>query len=153
MVALPYKNVTWPLGAPLVTDKLNQMANNDQWLFENMPRMQYTANNVKRASGVKIIAGQTRYPATYNAEYVGVATLFGNFFTPGCQPIVSATPSSNSSPHRLSVTICAYANSGNEVVDHRGFSAFVQSHPFQATPGQWTPVGNSGVLHWIAVGY
>lgn len=131
-------------------ERMNEMSNNDQWLYENMPRLQYSVNGIKRNSGVKILAGQTRWPAEPRWEYVGLDISFGSFFTPGCNPTVVATAAGSSSPHKKYVTTCSLGAAGNEVIDHRGFTAFVSQTPFQGAGA--TPLGNSGILHWIAVG-
>lgn len=153
MTAQPYQNVTWPIGAPTDVDTLNKMTNNDQWLFEHMPTIQYTANGVKRNAGTKMIAGLTRWVAEHKAEYTvgGLDVSFGSFFTPGCSPIVVATCSTASSPHKKYVTLCSLGNPGNEVIDHRGFRAYVHAAAWQGAPH--TPLGGSGIMHWTAVGY
>lgn len=153
MTASPYKNVTWPIGAPVVTDTLNDMANNDQWLFENMPRIQYSAHGIKRNSGIKILAGVTRYPGNETvAEGSAVDISFGSFFTPGCNPVVVATISASSSPHKKYVTTSALGAHAVETIDHRGFSAYVSAMPWSGRVG-FVPLGNSGLVHYIAIGY
>lgn len=127
------------------------MTNNDQWLFENTPRITYSANSVRRNSGLKMLASHTRYPATPNSEYTGVKVYFGNFFTPGCHPIVTATVSTSSSPHKKYVTLCNIDGNNNEIVDHRGFTGLIHAVPWQGTT--FDALRNSGILHWVAVGY
>jgi hypothetical protein len=79
----------WADNEDLDVDKLNAMTNNDQWLFENMPRARY-AGNVSKDSGVKILG--TRAVIGPNTSSSGGARIyFGNTFSTGCTPIVVAS--------------------------------------------------------------
>jgi len=88
-VTLPYKALMWADNEDLDVDKLNAMTNNDQWLFENMPRARYSGN-VSKDSGVKILG--TRKVIPPNSSSMGSASVyFGNTFSAGCSPIVVAS--------------------------------------------------------------
>lgn len=88
-MTLPYKALQWADNEDLDVDKLNAMTNNDQWLFENMPRARY-AGSVTKDSGVKILATRAVVPPNSSASG-GARVYFGNTFSAGCSPIVVAS--------------------------------------------------------------
>lgn len=86
MAVTSYKGVTWNDEA-VSTSKLNQMAQNDQYLFENSPVVIYQAHNITRTRGVKMAAGRTLCSKSgTNKEFHTVN--FGSFFTTGCSPVI-----------------------------------------------------------------
>lgn len=145
MTATPYKPVSWN-DRSLSTERLQQMANNDQWLFENSPRIRYSANNITRDSGLKVIAGKTAYAAQPTLDYTNVEVYFGSFFTVGCRPSVSTTVETSLSGNRKFASIRGF---GGQEVDYRGFIAHVTAHETVNHP--WGISG--GWVHWIAIGY
>ena len=115
-MTLPYKALMWSDNEGLDVDKLNAMTNNDQWLFENMPRTRYSAN-VTKDSGVKILGCRAYVPPT-SGNYSVATIYFGNMFSVGCNPLVVATASSTNWQRRY---ICAVNGIGSQVVpDYTG---------------------------------
>jgi hypothetical protein len=141
MSATPYQPVSFN-GEMITTQKMNQMANNDQWLFENSPRIRYNANGLVRDASLKVMAGKTPYPLV-SLNYVYQAVYFGSFFSAGCKPVITATIEAPSGGHRNRVMI--YGLTGGEV-DNTGFQAVVTT---EAAP----TLGPAGFIHWQAVGY
>lgn len=129
-------------GEPITTDKLNQMCNNSQYLFDRSPRIRYAGPQFTRDTGLKVIAGKTPYPVV-QANYIYLPVYFGSFFSSGCNPIVTATVEAPSGGHRNRVM--AYGLSGG-AIDNIGFQAVVTT---EAVP----TLGPAGWVHWIAVGY
>jgi len=145
MAATPYKPISWS-DRSVSQEKLQQMANNDQWLFENSPRMRYSVAGNVRDSGIKIIAGKTSYGPTNGPDYEDVNIYFGNFFSAACKPVVTSTVGVDiASGLRKYIVNRGF---GGEI-DYRGFIAHVTAHEppgYSASiPGGW--------LHWIAVGF
>lgn len=143
MAATPYRPISWT-DQSLTKEKLQQMANNGQWLFENSPRMRYNyQGSVIKDSGLKVIAGKTAYAST-GRDWVDVPVYFGSFFSAACKPIVTATVES---ANRIDVKINGH--DGVEI-DYRGFRGHIW---IDVIPG-WvaSPVPN-GWLHWQAVGF
>jgi hypothetical protein len=126
--------------------KLQQLADNDNWLFENAPRLRYAVTDLTKEKGIKIIAGKTRYPATTGADWEDVYVYFGSFFTAGCKPIVTCVTADTEKGHRKFVNVRGL---GGEL-DHRGFIGHVTAHE---PPGYPQYIHGSGWLHWIAVGW
>lgn len=87
MGSTPFKTTYWGDNEPMYTDKLNQMTNNDQWLYENMPAAYFNSQGIRKSSGVKILSGFAFIKATAS---VGSATTvyFGSYFSSGCKPVV-----------------------------------------------------------------
>jgi hypothetical protein len=144
MAATPYKPVTWN-GEPITLLKLNQMANNDQFLFENTPRVRYSAMGLTRDTATKVLAGKTPYPVS-QADWVRVQIPFSSFFTAGCKPVVVATVESAGDERRV-VSTHGIAGWGT-AIDNNGFEAHVWS------AGSGSPaISQGGFINWTAVGY
>lgn len=131
MAVDPYKSITWT-NEPITTAKLDDMANNEQWLYENSPRVVYYANNVYRASGIKIMAGMTLISGAGN-KFWGNVVYFGDFFTPGTIPVITlgALPG----PGMYEVT-CWQQGINQWLPDHRGVEIYA-SHPTLLTKDIW----------------
>lgn len=145
MAIVPYKAVSWSDNEPLFTSKLNQMANNDQWLYEHMPRMLYTAYNQRKADGLKIASGILMcQPAPSGIQQHVV--YFGSFFSESCTPVV-VTGLMHQGEVRMTFGVKGI---GQTYVDHRGFEllggAIHHSPNHKAfTKIFWVP--------WIAMGF
>jgi hypothetical protein len=88
MTATPYKPVSWSPKELISSDKMAQLANNSQWLFENTPRSNYNAYGVSRATGVKLAAGIQIFGAS-KANNQTRPVYFNNFFSAACHPVVT----------------------------------------------------------------
>lgn len=144
MAASPYRQTSFN-DKSLTVDKLNQLANNDQWLFENSPRMRYNyLNTVVRDNGLKIIAGKTPWGTT-PGDALEVAVYFGSFFTASCRPIVNVTVETTGGWQRKYAIIRGL---GGEV-DYRGFIAHMATHERWVANNIEAP----GWFHWTAVGF
>lgn len=126
--------------------KLQQMANNDQWLFENSPRVRYNYGGIVRDSGLKIISGKV--PTAISAtDYTYVTIYFGSFFSASCKPIVTATAEA-ADGQRVRRIVNIQGISGE--VDNRGFLAHVTSHQQLGLPNTLVA---PGWVHFTATGF
>lgn len=140
MAASPYRPVWWSDIEPTFTVKLNQMASNDQWLFENSPRMLYSAYGVRRAEGLKIASGTILFPPY--TSVVERTAEFGTFFSTACNPIVVVGGAiAPAGVHWPSIR-----GLGGGQPDHRGFICRVNT-----TEG--AAMGSNFYIPWIAVGF
>lgn len=147
MSATTYKPVYWG-EEPVSTAKLNQMVNNTQWVYENMPRMNFAAYGVKKTSGIKIMAGTAVLPAT-GAAVSALDVSFGNFFTAGCRPVVVTGIQPTSGLIRFYLTVRGISENN---VDHRGVKMQAVAEYYGSSTK--TPViSNPIVAHYIAVGW
>jgi hypothetical protein len=145
MVSTNYDPVSWTSG-PITTNALQQMANNDQWIYENMPRMVYYSPSINRSSGLKIASGRTTFGSSH-LMYKDVTVYFGNFFTAGCKPVVVATVHSFGGQRQLA-TVRGLGNA--HAIDNRGFISQISSQ--ENYPHAVNRIAG-GILNWIAVGY
>lgn len=142
MAVTPYRPVQWNEG-PIELGKLQTMAQNEQWLFENTPKMLYKSNGVNRTESLKIAAGSAPYSAVART-WLSFDIYFGNYFSPGCRPIVVATVQSRGDHGWYYHNIRGIGKA--ETIDHRGFHCFVLVRKdMQIVAG--------GFVHWIAVGW
>lgn len=144
MATTPYSPVTWGDNEPVFTKKLNKMAQNDQWLYENTPRMLYKAQGVARTQGVKIASGiATVHPDkdTFNRDTI----YFGSFFTVGCRPIVVVSLINNGEAY---IHLSTHGISG-QFPDHRGF----ELHGHTDKRSGLNVFTRTYYVSWIAVGY
>jgi hypothetical protein len=147
MAATPYKPVVFS-SESLSQAKLQQLANNQQWLFENTPRTRYVGNGLTRDSSIKMMSGKISH-GTAQVDYLDVPVYFGSFFTAGCRPIVVATVEGYTYGLRHYTQTRGLSNGE---IDHTGFIAHVVSHELvNNTSTNW--IKGTGWVHWTAVGY
>lgn len=140
-----YVPVSWSK-EPVSIDKLQQMATNDQALFEMKPSTAIKHNGVNRAKGMKILAGSQLYQPS-NTWATSVDLMFGNFFSAGCSPIV--VPTIYGFPQ--TATYIHPKGLGNtKLPDHRGFSVYVRSNERIGFKGTLT---SPYYIAYIAVGF
>lgn len=83
-----YSPVTWSDGDPMDTTKLQQMVDNTRLIFENSPNYLANSHGIVKDNGLRIFAATTEMP-TSTGDVVYKTMYFGNFFSPGCQPIIA----------------------------------------------------------------
>jgi hypothetical protein len=143
MSATPYKPVTWG-DEPIFTDKLLQMTNNDQWLFENSAKMFYNGYGIKKTSGVKMMAAILILPASKTLRSSSTFN-FGSFFTPGCRPLIvtGTNPIGASLPPGITFS---FRGIGEPMPDYRGFTGYcVWDKPSGGTSPMY--------IHFLAIGW
>lgn len=145
MPATPYNPVSWN-GEAISREKLSQMANNDQWFFENMTRARYSVAGLTRDTGLRMIMGKTPFPPGVNQarDWVDVKIEFGSYFTVGCKPIIVALVETTGTWLRKYPSLRGL----NGEIDHTGFIAHVVSHESFADY-----INAAGWVHWQAWGY
>jgi hypothetical protein len=140
MTAKPYVPTSWG-DEPIFTDKLNQMTNNDQWLFENSPRMYYSGYGVKKPNGIKIMGSVLTLAGSKTKAQYGTYN-FGTFFSSGCLPIVATSVNPQSGYAGFSLAIRGISSN---VIDNRGFIATLYADaPFHPSVAY---------IHFIALGW
>ena len=143
-MATEFKDTSW--GDEVVdASKLNQMSNNIRYVFERMPRLNYTAHGAgPKETGVRVLAGLAAVPALGDWQQV-VTVYFGSYFTQGCRPVVV----SQLAGYNVIRIFNKIRGIGMTHPDHRGFEAGlvvaeeVNNRTFQG----------ASYLHWLAIGY
>lgn len=141
MATTPYQPTSWTSEA-VTQAKLAQMSNNDQWLFENLPKIRYSNAGLVKETSIKMIVGKTPFPANTTRNYIYQTINFGSFFSAGCHPIVVASlEAQGGSMHRAKVVI-----QGNPInIGVNGFIAIVTGDTYTSIAPGW--------INWMAVGY
>lgn len=142
MAATPYKPLSWQPSDIISDSKLDQIANNSQWLFENTPRASYNAYGVKRATGVKIASGTVLIYASKLASQTR-PVYFGNFFSAACKPVV--TTGVISFQRRTFVITNGF---GVYQPDNRGFEIVVECESASANK-----IERNFYVSWMAMGF
>lgn len=150
MAATPYKPVAFSAGENITKEKMGQMNNNIQWLFENSPRMTYDANGIKRSSGLKVASGIVPI-APNNTDWGSGRVYFGNFFSVGCNPVVVGTVNANPLTGKARKVCSVSGVDTTPVIDHRGFQWWVWSNEPSWVAQPYFDTTN--YFHWIAVGW
>jgi hypothetical protein len=128
----------------MTQEKLEQLASNQQYLFENISRVKYSAGGITREGGSKMIAGKSAFPALPTRSYLYLTINFGSYFTAGSRPVVLATlEAKGGSMHRAKVVIQGHLGTGE--VNHAGFIAIVTGDTYKSLESGW--------IHWWAIGY
>jgi hypothetical protein len=87
VTATPYKAITWG-DEPVVSTKLSQMTNNDQWIFENMPTMYYNGGGVVKSGALRTYAVRIGFPPLNNSVQ-NKDVYFSGRFSVGCTPVIA----------------------------------------------------------------
>lgn len=146
MPVSPYKPMTWG-DEPTSSDKLQQMVNNTQHVYENMPRMQYYTYSIRKTTGIKLMSGIAVVPAN-NRDWSIVRVEFGTWFTPGCKPVITTGTQLTGGKPRWQVYIKGI---GTYYPDHRGMEVGVGADYWGTTVKNI--VDQRVFIHWTAVGY
>lgn len=116
---MAFKRLNWGRKELIMSSKLNDMVQNDDWLFQNMIRGYYNVYGVARDSGLEIRAGYVKGYMTEDTSFF-VEHYFPRPFVPGSRPVVVNGVASGSA-QRFIVGIKGLDNRG--IPDHRGFLA------------------------------
>lgn len=148
MTSTPFSSVSW--GDEAITpNKLNQMANNDNWLYDNTPRMYYNAWGIRRNSGLVVAGGVARVGAT-KAAYSHVNVNFGTYFASGSKPIIT-TGVMTGPQGRLSIIVRGPTGGATTTdgPDHTGFSIWVYPNNIVAASNY---IQQDVYINWISMG-
>lgn len=145
MTATPFTPIAWN-NEPITDAKMNQMANNDQWLYEHTPTVKFASYGVNKETGIKIHSGICIVPASGTAGAVA-NWYFGSFFTPGCRPVVNATVQPTTTRVRI---YCIVRGIGQIAPDHNGCAITAINHEIVTSSSR---VDAPVYIHVTAIGY
>jgi hypothetical protein len=143
-----YQSVGFNFGDDARVDKLNQMANNDQYLFEHLAKIGYRSSAINRETTIKVLAVRTPVSAT-DARQQRMDIYWNGFFSSGCAPICVATAIAHPQK-RLNVTVSGLG--GSILPDARGCMAQIEADELYGTP-PGGKIANNCYIDLIAVGY
>lgn len=147
MPVTAFNNVTW--GEEDVTAaKLNSMAQNSLWLYENLPKAHLlTYGGIRKDEKVKIAAGVITIPKS-KEKIQQLKVDFDSFFTKNCKPIIVCTIVSHQNSKYV-VTTYGIRGQGYVPLDD-GFMARVAVFETNANVNFFN---KTSYLNWIAMGY
>jgi hypothetical protein len=146
MAATPYRPINWAPNEIITEDKMDQMANNVQWIKENKPDALYTLpGGTKRYTGVKIAGGRVMIPPHPKTDTATATIRFGDFFTNRCQPIITTGILSN---HIM--TFCITNGINGLIPDNTGFEIHAK---YFSDGKKKSTIGKSFYIQWQALGY
>ena len=119
MASTPFRHVTWG-EEPVSKAKLEQMTSNDEYLLDNMMRASFRNLGGTKNTGLKFLGGSVYLPAN-KKDSTWANVYFGNFFSPGCRPVVVATPAMYPTQQ---VTCNIHGIGQIQNPDHRGFVVY-----------------------------
>lgn len=85
-----YSPQNWSAGDAITPERMNRMADNDQFLFESRIQSKYTFDSIERTSGIRIWASNGRFPISSTQRSI-LGIDWSGYFSPGCNPIVNVT--------------------------------------------------------------
>jgi hypothetical protein len=140
-----FKALNWSPNEMLGESKIDAMTDNSEFLFANTPRALYTLPGVARVEGVRLCSGRALITARAS-DSAGVTVSFGNYFSNGCQPIITTGVNIEGT-----VQIhCVFHGIGMLIPDHTGFQIEVNvDTPTKATD----KIARSFYVSWQALGY
>jgi hypothetical protein len=139
-----FKPVNWNPNEIVSEEKMDQIANNVQWVKENKPDALYTLpQGTKRYSGVKVCGGRAIIPPNAKSDTANVRVRFSNFFTSRCQPLITTGVVSN---HIR--TFCIVNGINGLIPDDTGFE--IQVMKFSQKQEN---INKTFYVNWIALGY
>lgn len=90
---MAFTPVTWTAGEDITAEKLNQMSANINEMYEQFSSMRVDFDGREESAGrpVKLWAGNARFPPTGTQRAMVTVDFPTNYFSAGCQPIVTVT--------------------------------------------------------------
>lgn len=123
--------------------QMQQLATNQQWLFENMSKIRYSVGSVTRDSGLKVLVGKNYFPSTTERNYTTGSVSFGSYFAQGSRVVVISGVEARDPGNRYKVVVRGRSDAD---VDHQGFDYIISADTYSTLP-----IG--GYVCWMAVGW
>jgi len=140
-----FKPISWQPNEVITEGKMDRMSNNDNWLRSHRVEGLYRAPGARHNTWVKMASGYVIIPASKRAR-ANNEVYFGEFFSPGCHPIVTTGIISQ----RNRLVFLTVNGFGKLDPDRRGFKVFVR---VQAKHKKNQRIARGLHIHWTAVGY
>lgn len=143
---MTFKALNWTPNEQVGERKMDTLADNTEWLYDNTPRSIYTLpGGIRRVEGVKIASGRVVI-AKRNSDSAAAEVRFGNFFSTRCEPNIT-TGVVSSGQSRI---FCTFSGIGKLIPDHRGFRVVVN---VAALAKKNDKIARTMYVSWQAMGY
>lgn len=141
-----FKAVNWTPTELIGQAKIEQLADNAEWLFNNIPQGHYTLpGGLARNEGLKIATGSALITKR-KSDTASVTVRFADFFSTGCQPIVTTGIVAQGQTQ----IFCTINGIGKLQPDDTGFQAWVN---IAAENKKNDAITRSFYVNWQAMGY
>lgn len=148
MAVTAFVGVQWQPLDLIDDNKMSQMANGIQHVYDNTPRAQYhTGSQYQRNQGIKIASGRVTIPKQVKKSADRKRVNFNGFFTAGCQPHITT---GIMSPTQRNFWVIFEGITRLEP-DHNGFDIVIE---VGEKPGKNNDtIKNTFAVHWIGLGW
>lgn len=140
-----FKAIVWSPNELIGEAKMDTLVENSEFLFYNTPRALYTLPGITRVEGVKIASGRGIITARPE-DTAGLTISFGNFFSSGCEPIITTGISANNEV----AIFCVVNGISTELPDNTGFQVEVNVATSNAANDRFV---QNVYINWMAMGY
>lgn len=140
-----FKAIVWSPNELIGESKMDTLVSNSEFLFYNTPRALFTDTGIARVEGVKIASGRGIITAR-TSDTAGLTISFGNFFSNGCQPIITTGINSEGE----TAIFCVVSGISTAIPDNTGFKVEANVATTIAANDQFL---RSVYINWMAVGY
>jgi hypothetical protein len=146
MATTPFKIIQWSPSEIISDSRMDNINSNLSWLYENTPLGIYTLpGGARKTTGIRIACGRVTIPPT-KSDNASASVRFGNFFSSGCQPIIT-TGIVSDFQRRLFAAINGF---GDLNPDHTGFQVYVN---VAAGKEENDYISSRFYVTWQAMGY
>ena len=143
---MTFKAMNWTPNEQVGGRKMDTLADNTEWLYDNTPRAIYTLpGGIRRVEGIKIASGRVVITKR-TSDTAAVEVRFGNFFSSRCEPNIT-TGVVASGQARI---FCVIRGIGRLLPDHRGFQTVVN---VAAEAKKNDKIASTMYVSWQAMGY
>lgn len=144
---MTFRAINWTPNEQIGERKMDQMADNSEWLYRNTPRAIYTLpGGIRRVEGVKMASGRAIITKR-DRDSATVEVRFGNYFSSRCEPNITTGIVSANSQGRV---FCVVHGIGRLIPDNRGFQVGVN---IAATTKKLDKIAQTMYVTWQAMGY
>lgn len=145
MTTTAFKAVSFSPNELISDPKMDIITDNEDFLFRNTPRAIYTLPGIARVEGVRFASGRALISRSVS-DSASVDVTFGNYFSNGCQPIITNGIISDNQTQ----VFCVVHGIGKIIPDHTGFRIEVN---IAATNKKLDKIARGFYVTWTAMGY
>lgn len=143
---MSFRAINWTPNEMVGERKMDQLAENSDWLYQNTPRAIYTLpGGIRRPEGVKLASGRIVIGKS-NDVTVTASVRFGNYFSTQCEPLITTGIVNEGQPR----IFCVYSGLNRMLPDHRGFEVKVH---IAAGKDENKKISKTFYVAWQAMGY
>ena len=142
-----FRAVSWTPNEVVQEQKMDQLAENADWLYRHTPRAVYTLpGGIKREQHLKLASGRALISRRPKTDTATIAVSFNNFFSINCEPIVTTGIVAE---HQVRI-FCVINGIGRLQPDHNGFNVTIN---IAAEKKKNDNIARSFYITWSAMGY